>query len=60
VDEKEEIKRKFDGKKVKVLVKQIVILTNLYEAGKIGQGTMRITVETLVSEIMNEIEKLGK
>ena len=51
---------KFDGKKVKVLVKQVVTMVNLYESKKIGQGTLRIVVETVLSEIHREIEKLNK
>ena len=51
---------KFDGKKVKVLVKQIMITVGLYENHKIGQGTLRIVAETLLSEIENELQKLNK
>ena len=52
------VSEKFDGKKVKVLVKQIVTLTNMYEAYKIGQGTLKITLKALMKEIEQEIEKL--
>jgi hypothetical protein len=51
---------KFDGKKVKVLCKQIITMTNMYEAHKIGDGTLRITLEALLGEINGEIEKLRK
>ena len=51
---------KFDGKKVKVLVKQVVTTVNLYESRKIGQGTARIIIETIVDEIKRELEKLSK
>ncbi len=51
---------KFDGKKVKVLVKQIVTMTNLYESKKLGQGTLRIILETIIDEISREVEKLRK
>lgn len=52
------VSEKFDGKKVKVLCKQIITMTNMYEARKIGQGTAKITIRALLSEIEEELDKL--
>jgi len=57
---KKKKKLTLNAKKISIMAKGIIRVSNLYAARQIGEGSAKVLIETLVKEILDETSKVTK